>query len=131
MTFCASLCWKSLSQPFLCNLDSTPPQVMNAAANDGEPCSGGQSPSSQDSVPIHGGVPEFSGSVRDRPDFTLLQKSEGRPQFLFRLFSKLAKNKNKNRELAACRPFLTIWGQVLFLVDLPKTKNWVRFLAQK
>ena len=48
-----------------------------------------------------------------------------------RLFSKLAKNKNKNRELAACRPFLTIWGQVLFLVDLPKTKNWVRFLAQK
>ena len=33
-----------------------------------------------------------------------------------RLFSKLAKNKNKNRELAACRPFLTIWGQVLFLV---------------
>ena len=84
MTFCASLCWKSLSQPFLCNLDSTPPQVINAAANDGEPCSGGQSPSSQDSVPIHGGVPEFSGSVRDRPDFTLLQKSEGRPQFLFK-----------------------------------------------
>ena len=81
MTFCASLCWKSLSQPFLCNLDSTPPQVINAAANDGEPCSGGQSPSSQDSVPIHGGVPEFSGSVRDRPDFTLLQKSEGRPNF--------------------------------------------------
>ena len=84
VTLCASFCWKSLSRPFLCNLDSTPPQVINAAANDGEPCSGGQSPSSQDSVPIHGGVPEFSGSVRDRPDFTLLQKSEGRPQFLFR-----------------------------------------------
>ena len=48
-----------------------------------------------------------------------------------RLFSKLPKNKNKNRRLAACHPFLTIWGQVLFLVDLLKTKNRVRFLAQK
>ena len=52
---------------------------MNAAANDGEPCSGGQSPSSQDSVPIHGGVPEFSGSVRDRPDFTSAKKARAAP----------------------------------------------------
>ena len=81
VTFCASFCWKSLSQPFLCNLDSTPPQVINAAANDGEPCSGGQSPSSQDSVPIHGGVPEFSGSVRDRPDFTSAKKARAAPNF--------------------------------------------------
>ena len=86
MTFCASLCWKSLSQPFLCNLDSTPPQVMNAAANDGEPCSGGQSPSSQDSVPIHGGVPEFSGSVRDRPDLTFSKKARADPNFILEAF---------------------------------------------
>ena len=81
MTLCASFCWKSLSRPFLCNLDSTPPQVINAAANDGEPCSGGQSPSSQDSVPIHGGVPEFSGSVRARLDFTSAKKARAAPLF--------------------------------------------------
>ena len=81
VTLCASFCWKSLSRPFLCNLDSTPPQVINAAANDGEPCSGGQSPSSQDSVPIHGGVPEFSGSVRDRLDFTSAKKARAAPLF--------------------------------------------------
>ena len=81
VTLCASFCWKSLSRPFLFNLDSTPPQVINAAANDGEPCSGGQSPSSQDSVPIHGGVPEFSGSVRDRLDFTSAKKARAAPNF--------------------------------------------------
>ena len=81
MTLCASFCWKSLSRPFLCNLDSTPPQEISAAANDGEPCSGGQSPSSQDSVPIHGGVPEFSGSVRDRLDFTSAKKARADPNF--------------------------------------------------
>jgi len=81
VTLCASFCWKSLSRPFLYNLDSTPPQVINAAANDGEPCSGGQSPSSQDSVPIHGGVPEFSGSVRVRPDFTSAKKARAAPNF--------------------------------------------------
>ena len=72
VTLCASFCWKSLSRPSLCNLDSTPPQVINAAANDGEPCSGGQSPTSQDFAPIHRGLPELSGPFRDRPDFTLL-----------------------------------------------------------
>ena len=81
VTLCASFCWKSLSRPFLCNLDSTSPHVINTAANDGEPCSGGQSPSSQDSVPIHGGVPEFSGSVRDRPDFTFSKKASADPNF--------------------------------------------------
>ena len=55
--------------------------MINAAANDGEPCSGGQSPSSQDSVPIHGGVPEFSGSVRDRLDFTSAKKTRAAPLF--------------------------------------------------
>ena len=53
VTLCASFCGKSLSRPSLCNLDSTPPQVINAATNDGEPCSGGQSPTSQDFAPIH------------------------------------------------------------------------------
>ena len=72
VTLCASFCWKSLSRPFLCNLDSTPPQVINAAANDGEPCSGGQSPTSQDFAPIHRGLPELSAPLRNRPDFTLL-----------------------------------------------------------
>ena len=72
VTLCASFCWKSLSRPSLCNLDSTPPQLINAAANDGEPCSGGQSPTSQDFAPIHRGLPELSGPFRDRPDFTLL-----------------------------------------------------------
>ena len=91
VTFCASFCWKSLSQPFLCNLDSTPPQVINAAANDGEPCSGGQSPSSQDSVPIHGGVPEFSGSVRDRLDFTSAKKARAAPLFYLGLGLSLIK----------------------------------------
>ena len=75
VTFCASFCWKSLSQPFLCNLDSTPPQVINAAANDGEPGVGGQSPTSQDFAPIHGGLPELGGPFRDRPDLTLLKKA--------------------------------------------------------
>ena len=50
--------------------------MISAAANDGEPCSGGQSPTSQDFAPIHGGLPELPGPFRDRPDFTLLQKGE-------------------------------------------------------
>ena len=83
MTLCASFCWKSLSRPFLYNLDSTPPQVINTATNDGEPGVGGQSPISQDFAPIHHGWEELSAPFRDRPDLTLLQKSEGRPQFLF------------------------------------------------
>ena len=83
VTFCASFCWKSLSQPFLCNLDSTPPQVINAAANDGEPGVGGQSPTSQDFAPIHGGLPELGGPFRDRPDFTLLKKARADPNFIF------------------------------------------------
>ena len=81
VTLCASFCWKSLSRPSLCNLDSTPPQVINAAANDGEPCSGGQSPTSHDFAPIHRGLPELSVPFRNRPDFQLRQKSESRPQF--------------------------------------------------
>ena len=83
VTFCASFCWKSLSRPSLCNLDSTPPKVITAATNDGDPCVGGQSPTSQDFAPIHHGWEELSAPFRDRPDLTLLQKSEGRPQFLF------------------------------------------------
>ena len=55
--------------------------MINAAANDAEPGVGGQSPSFQDSVPIHGGVPEFSGSVRDRPDFTFSKKARAAPNF--------------------------------------------------
>ena len=81
MTFCASFCCKSLSRPFLCNLDSTPPQVINAAANDGEPCSGGKSPTSQDSVPIHGGLPELSPRFCNRPDFTSAKKARADPNF--------------------------------------------------
>ena len=76
MTLCASFCWKSLSRPSLCNLDSTPPQIINAAANDGEPCAGGKSPTSQDFAPIHGGLPELSAPFCNQPDFTLPQKSE-------------------------------------------------------
>ena len=68
MTLCASFCWKSLSRPFLYNLDSTPPQVINTATNDGEPGVGGQSPTSQDFAPIHRGLPELSASFRDRPN---------------------------------------------------------------
>ena len=81
VTLCASFCWKSLSRPFLCNLDSTPPQVINAAANDGEPCSGGKSPTSQDSVPIHGGLPELSARFCNRPDFTSAKKARADPNF--------------------------------------------------
>ena len=82
VTFCASFCWKSLSQPFLCNLDSTPPQVINAAANDGEPGVGGQSPTSQDFAPIHGGLPEISARFCNRPDFTSAKKARAAPIFI-------------------------------------------------
>ena len=81
VTFCASFCWKSLSQPFLCNLDSTPPQVINAAANDGEPCSGGNIPSSQDGAPIQDGLPEISARFCNRPDFTSAKKARAAPNF--------------------------------------------------
>ena len=81
VTFCASFCWKSLSQPFLCNLDSTPPQVINAAANDGEPGVGGQSPTSQDFAPIQDGLPEISARFCNRPDFTSAKKARAAPNF--------------------------------------------------
>ena len=80
VTLCASFCWKSLSRPSLCNLDSTPPQVINAAANDGEPCSGGQSPTSQDFAPIHHGLPELSAPFRNRPDFNSAKKARAAPK---------------------------------------------------
>lgn len=83
MTLCASFCWKSLSRPFLYNLDSTPPQVINTATNDGEPGVGGQSPTSQDFAPIHGGLPELSPPFCNRPDFTSAKKA--RAAFLFYL----------------------------------------------
>ena len=76
MTLCASFCWKSLSRPFLFNLDSTPPQVINTATNDGEPGVGGQSPISQDFAPIHDAPPELGGPFRYRHFLTLLQKSD-------------------------------------------------------
>ena len=79
VTLCASFCWKSLSRPSLCNLDSTPPQVINAAANDGEPCSGGQSPTSHDFAPIHRGLPELSAPFCNRREFeTRSHKKAGR-----------------------------------------------------
>ena len=81
VTFCASFCCKSLSQPFLCNLDSTPPQVINAAANDGEPGVGGQSPTSQDGAPIQDGLPEISARFCNRPDFTSAKKARADPNF--------------------------------------------------
>ena len=81
MTLCASFCWKSLSRPFLCNLDSTPPQVINAAANDGEPGVGGQSPTSQDFAPIQDGLPEISARFCNRPDFTSAKKARAAPNF--------------------------------------------------
>ena len=81
VTLCASFCWKSLSRPFLCNLDSTPPQVINAAANDGEPCSGGNIPSSQDGAPIQDGLPEISARFCNRPDFTSAKKARAAPNF--------------------------------------------------
>ena len=81
VTFCASFCWKSLSKPFLCNLDSTPPQVINAAANDGEPGVGGQSPPSQDFAPIQDGLPEISARFCNRPDFTSAKKARAAPNF--------------------------------------------------
>ena len=81
MTLCASFCWKSLSRPFLCNLDSTPPQVINAAANDGEPGVGGQSPTSQDFAPIQDGLPEISARFCNRPDFTSAKKARAAPLF--------------------------------------------------
>ena len=46
-----SFCWKSLSRPSLCSLDSTPPQMSNATANDGDPCAGRHSQTSQDVTP--------------------------------------------------------------------------------
>ena len=76
VTLCASFCGKSLSRPSLCNLDSTPPKVITAATNDGDPCVGGQSPTSQDFAPIHHGLPELSAPFRNRPDFTRASKSE-------------------------------------------------------
>ena len=82
VTLCASFCWKSLSRPSLCNLDSTPPQVINAAANDGEPCSGGQSPTSHDFAPIHRGLPELSAPFRNRPDFNSAKKARAAPTSL-------------------------------------------------
>ena len=83
VTLCASFCWKSLSRPSLCNLDSTPPQLINAAANDGEPCSGGQSPTSHDFAPIHRGLPELSAPFCNRPDFTSAKKASADPLFYF------------------------------------------------
>ena len=81
VTLCASFCWKSMSRPSLYNLDSTPPQVINAAANDGEPCSGGQSPTSHDFAPIHLGLPELSAPFRNRPFPTPPKKREPPPIF--------------------------------------------------
>ncbi len=56
VTLCASFCWKSLSRPSLCNLDSTPPQVINATANDGDPCAGRHSQTFQDFIPSYPGL---------------------------------------------------------------------------
>ena len=81
VTLCASFCWKSLSRPSLCNLDSTPPQVITAATNDGDPCVGGQSPTSQDFAPIHHGLPELSAPFRNRPDFNSAKKARAAPNF--------------------------------------------------
>ena len=81
VTLCASFCWKSLSRPSLCNLDSTPPQVITAATNDGDPCIGGQSPTSQDFAPIHHGLPELSAPFRNRPDFNSAKKARAAPNF--------------------------------------------------
>ena len=81
VTLCASFCGKSLSRPSLCNLDSTPPQVITAATNDGKPCSGGQSPTSQDFAPIHHGLPELSAPFRNRPDFNSAKKARAAPNF--------------------------------------------------
>ena len=103
MTLCASFCWKSLSRPFLYNLDSTPPQVINAATNDGEPGFGGQSPTSQDFAPIHGGLPEISARFCNRPDFTSAKKAGGLLAFeLARLLhgdwlSNLGRNVGKSK----------------------------------
>ena len=81
VTLCASFCGKSLSRPSLCNLDSTPPQVITAATNDGEPCSGGQSPTSHDFAPTHRGLPELSAPFRNRPFPTPPKKREPPPIF--------------------------------------------------
>ena len=78
VTLCASFCGKSLSRPSLCNLDSTPPQVINAAANDGEPCSGGQSPTSHDFAPIHRGLPELSAPFCNRREFETRSQQKSR-----------------------------------------------------
>ena len=72
VTLCASFCWKSLSRPSFCNLDSTPPQVSNATANDGDPCAGRHSQTSQDVIPSHPGLfekPSFPGPGHDSTFF--------------------------------------------------------------
>ena len=77
VTLCASFCWKSLSRPSLCNLDSTPPQVINATANDGDPCAGRHSQTSQDVIPSHPGLFEKPSLPVHHHDFIFLWSQTG------------------------------------------------------
>ena len=52
----AFVLWNLAIAASFCNPDSTPPQMSNATANDGDPCAGRHSQTSQDVIPSHPGL---------------------------------------------------------------------------